>query len=441
MRVRTTLAATLVVGLALTVGAVALVTALRRSLTDDIRTALELRATDVASVLESGTPPTDLAVDDSEDSFLQVRDGDGRVVASSGNVAGEPPVVDIEAGDEARVTGLSIDDDEFLVVAVGAGARPRTFTVLAGRTLEAVAESTGFVSRVLLAGVPLLLLLVAATAWRIVGRALAPVEAMREEVDAISAAALDRRVPEPGGDDEIARLAVTMNRMLERLEDAQARERAFVSDASHELRSPVATIRQHAEVALAHPEVAGVEELAETVLAEDLRLQEMVDDLLFLARVTEDRRSPRADPVDVDDLVFEEATGRQGTTGVRIDTTGVSAGRVLGDGSHLRRVVRNLTDNAVRHARTTVALTLAGRDGWVVLTVDDDGPGIPPAQRLRVFERFVRLDEARARDGGGAGLGLSIVAEIAEAHGGSVAVTESRLGGARFEVRLPADPE
>jgi signal transduction histidine kinase len=249
-------------------------------------------------------------------------------------------------------------------------------------------------------------------------------------------------VPDPPADDEIGRLARTMNRMLGRLEQAQARQRRLVADASHELRSPVATIRQHAEVALAHPGRTGSAELAATVLAEDLRLQRLTEDLLLLTRADERSLAPRRRPVDLDDLVLEEARRLRDATGLRVDTTAVSAGRVAGDAAGLRRVLRNLGDNASRHARERLALSVADRDATVVLAVDDDGPGIPDADRERVFERFVRLDGARARDDGGSGLGLAIVAELAAAHGGTVAVAASPLGGARVEVWLPrlADP-
>jgi signal transduction histidine kinase len=268
------------------------------------------------------------------------------------------------------------------------------------------------------------------------------VEAIRAEVDAISAAALHRRVPDPPADDEIGRLARTMNRMLERLERAQARQRRLVSDASHELRSPVAAIRQHAEVALAHPDRTTTAELAATVLAEDLRLQRLAEDLLLLTRADEHTLALRRRPVDLDDLVFDEARRLRDTTGLRVDTTAVSAGRVDGDAAGLRRVLRNLGDNAARHAAGRLAFSVAERDGLVLLGIDDDGPGIPEADRERVFERFVRLDDARGRDDGGSGLGLAIVAELARAHGGTVAVASSPLGGARVEVTLPrlADP-
>lgn len=228
-----------------------------------------------------------------------------------------------------------------------------------------------------------------------------------------------------------------MNRMLGRLEQAHTRQRRFVADASHELRSPVASIRQHAEVALAHPERTTTADLARTVLAEGLRVQRLVEDLLFLARGDEHTVELRRRPIDLDDLVFDEAQRLRVATNLRVDTRAVSAGRVEGDAEGLRRLVRNLGENAARHARGRILFALAERDGWVHLTLDDDGRGIPPADRERVLERFVRLDEARARDGGGSGLGLAIVAAVAAAHGGTVRIGESPLGGARVELELP----
>jgi signal transduction histidine kinase len=305
------------------------------------------------------------------------------------------------------------------------------------RVADMIGESTRIVTVLLAVGLPVLLLVVAATTWKVVGRALAPVEAIRGEVDEISAVELHRRVPDPPGDDEVARLARTMNRMLERLQAAHARQRRFVADASHELRSPVASIRQHAEVALAHPHRTTTAELASMVLAEDLRMQRLVEDLLLLARADEHALPPRRRHVDLDDLVFDEARRLRDATGLHVDVGAVSAARVAGDATGLRQVLRNLGDNAARHASTRIAFALAERDGAAVLAVDDDGPGIPEADRERVMERFVRLDDARARDGGGSGLGLAIVAELVAAHGGAVGIADSPMGGARVEVSLP----
>jgi len=437
VRVRTTVAAVVVVGVAMAVGGVLLVTVLRDALTRQVAAAARLRATDVATVLASRAEPPVLAVDDDEDLMIQVLDRDGRVVMSSPNVKGLPAVARLRPGESARVEVPIDKDDEFLAVATDAVTAQGRLTVVVARNVETVVQPARIVTGLLAIGVPVLLLVVGATTWRVVGGALAPVEAIRGEVDAISAAELHRRVPDPPGDDEIARLANTMNRMLDRLERAQVRQRRFVSDASHELRSPVASIRQHAEVALAHPDRTTTVELAETVLAEDLRVQRLVEDLLLLARADEHTLGLRRRPVDLDDLVFDEARRLRDATVARVDTTAVSAGRVEGDAAVLRRVLRNLGDNAARHARGRISFALAEHDGVVVVAVDDDGPGIPEADRDRVLERFVRLDDARARDAGGSGLGLAIVAELVAAHGGTLAVAGSPLGGARIEVTLP----
>jgi signal transduction histidine kinase len=445
VRVRTTVAATALVGLALLGGGIALVWAMRDALTDEVRSAAQVRADDTAAALEAGTDPSFVAAgldQDDDDAFIQILDRDRAVVAASPLVAGDPAVAGLDPGQSAEVT-VPAEDDEFMAVAADAG----TYTVIAGRTLDAVSESTEVVTELLSIGLPILLVLVALTTWLMVGRALAPVESIRREVDAISSADLDRRVPTPPGNDEVARLATTMNDMLGRLERGQARQRRFVADASHELRSPVASIRQHAEVAQAHPERTTVDALAETVTAENLRVERLVDDLLLLTRADEHTLQLQKRPVDLDDLVFEEAHRLREATSLGVDTTRVSAGRVSGDRAALWRALRNLGDNAVRHASTQVAFTLSEQNGAVVLDVDDDGPGIGPPDRQRVFERFVRLDDARARDAGGSGLGLAIVAEVIGAHRGTISIGDSGLGGARFEVRLPAidsvegDPE
>jgi signal transduction histidine kinase len=284
---------------------------------------------------------------------------------------------------------------------------------------------------------PLLLSIVGAVTWRIVGRALAPVDAMRREVDSITAGELDRRVPDPPGDDEIARLAATMNRMLDRLEADQARQHRFVSDASHELRSPVAAIRQHAELALRYPDQTDLPTLAGVAHQESIRLQRIVEDLLLLSRIDEGSLTMRHEPVDLDDLVQDEAARLRATPSLQVTFDRVDPAQVEGDRSRLERLVRNLGENAARHARAAVALELRRDDGTAILSIEDDGAGIPAAERERVFDRFVRLDEARERDAGGSGLGLSIVREIASLHGGAVSVADGRLGGARFEVHLP----
>jgi signal transduction histidine kinase len=244
-----------------------------------------------------------------------------------------------------------------------------------------------------------------------------------------------------------------MNEMLDRLQDASERQRQFVSDASHELRSPVSAMRATGEVALAHPDAADWPVVVRRMLTEDDRMEQIVGDLLELAR-GEDAVLPDT-PVDLDDVALEEVA-RARRSGVTVQTGAVSAGRVRGSREQLTRVVRNLLDNATRHANSTVRIALSttddhpapasatgatnGQHGSVVLVVEDDGRGIPPEERERVFERFTRLDEGRARDEGGLGLGLAMVRAIAERHGGAVAVTDPTdlaFPGARVVVTLP----
>lgn len=281
--------------------------------------------------------------------------------------------------------------------------------------------------------VPVLTAFVALLAWLVTNRALRPVRSITEQAATITSGSLDSRVPIPPSGDEISTLAVTMNEMLDRLEVDDRSRRRFISDASHELRSPVAVMRNEAEVALHYPDAADVHELAATVADESRRMAAIIDDLLALARHDEGVPAP-ATEVDLDDIVLAEAVRSRS---VPIDTTEVSAGRVRGRSDELGRMVGHLLDNASRHASSAVSVSLATRHQIVALVVDDDGPGVPNADRETIFERFARLDDARTRDQGGAGLGLAVVRGIAERSGGSVTVEDSPLGGARFVVSFP----
>jgi signal transduction histidine kinase len=310
-------------------------------------------------------------------------------------------------------------------------------TVYAATPVDEVQRSVDAVRRALWLGLPLLVAGVALVAWRLVGRALRPVEAIRSEVAAIGGATMHRRVPAPDTDDEIGRLAHTMNGMLDRLETAATRQRQFVADASHELRSPVAAIRTDLEVALAEGDAADWPAVARAVLAEESRLEHLLTDLLILAASDEGAGPPPGAVVDLGDVATAEAARpRRVPVGVTVD----GRTRVVGSAAHLARVVANLVDNAARHAESRVRVTVgnASGDGAVRLTVDDDGPGIPPGDRARVFERFTRLDDARARDAGGAGLGLAVVRSIVGRHRGQVRIRNGPLGGAQLRVVLPA---
>jgi signal transduction histidine kinase len=279
--------------------------------------------------------------------------------------------------------------------------------------------------------VPVVMAAAALLTWMLAGRSLRPVAAITARTREIRSSTLHERVPVPQSDDEIAALAQEMNTMLDRVQREDDRRRQFVSDASHELRSPIAAIRAQAEASLAD---ARQRELAEGVLIEAERMSALVDDLLALARHDERQAPPRA-VVDLDDIVYAEAAR---TRRVPVDLAAVSAGQVRARADELTRVVVHLLDNAARHAASRVAVSLTTDDaGAVTLLVDDDGPGIPDDQRERVFERFVRLDDARARDAGGAGLGLAVVSTVVRSTGGEIVAEESPLGGARLRATFP----
>lgn len=422
------------VGLALAVGAVALLQQLSTRLEQSAGASSKVRAESIASALATNPDinSSSLAsVGDDDDEFTQVVGEDGRVIASTTNIAGRGPV---NVTDKARI---QVDDHSFVVSRASTSTSQGLRTVIVGTSLEGAQEAVGSVRSLLFVGFPAMVLFVGMVTWFVVGRALAPVERIRREADEIGASELHRRLPEPRRHDEIGRLTDTMNQMLDRLDRGQQQQRQFISDAAHELRSPIASIKQNLEVAEAYPHQLGADELADTVWEESTRLERLVIALLSLARLDERTPDTPAVPVDLDDIVFGEADRLHQATSLRLDITGVSAGQVAGDPALLAQAVRNLVDNAERHAAASIALTLTENQTTVTLTVEDDGPGIPVEDRQRVFERFVRLDEARARDAGGSGLGLAIVHTIITAYDGSVVVEESQLGGARFVAVLP----
>ena len=311
-------------------------------------------------------------------------------------------------------------------------------TLVAQQSLATVDRTVHSVTDVLLLAVPLLIAAVGLLTWYLTGRALRPVEAIRSEAEAITGTTIHRRVPEPDTHDEVGRLAHTMNSMLDRLETASQRQRQFVSDASHELRTPVASIRANLEVALRQADEADWPTIAERVLAEDARMEQTIGQMLALARLdeaTDDRPVDSLPEVDLDEMVLGQAVGEHR---VPVDASHVLAGRVHGRREELTRMVRNLVENAARHADSRVVLDLHREGDEIVLLVDDDGPGIPVDDRERVFDRFTRLDDGRARDAGGLGLGLALVRATVEQHGGRVRATDAPIGGARLEVRLPA---
>ena len=302
-----------------------------------------------------------------------------------------------------------------------------------------VTDSVATLQRSLLVAIPLSAIALALLTWVLVGRTLRPVERIRAEVAEIGGTELHRRVPVPDAADEIGRLATTMNDMLARVEQAQARQRRFVADASHELRSPLTRMRTELEVDLEHPATADPEATHRSVLEEVVGLQQLVDDLLLLARsdgaAVAIAGVERFDLGDVAERAAQRSHPREGVTvAIEAAEPALTSGRP-GD---LERAIGNLIDNAVRHATSAVRVDVQGDGDTVSVVVEDDGRGIPVADRERIFERFARVDAARSADGGGTGLGLSIARDIVERHGGSIAVDPAYERGARFVITLPS---
>jgi signal transduction histidine kinase len=339
----------------------------------------------------------------------------------------------LEDGDSRTIPGERIGyQGEVHVVQVTAGPPTAPLRILVARPTEQISQSVHVLKITLLVLYPMLIALLAVVLWRALGAALRPVDALRSGAEEITGGTRAGRLPVPDSKDEIHRLAVTLNDMLHRLDSARARQRAFVADAAHELRSPLTNMRTELEVAQRLPDDTDWPELAEDLLADVQRLSRLVDDLLLLARSDEGLPVTRVEEIDLAQFVGETA---ERYPDVEFDDPGKPL-PLLAEPDALARVVTNLLDNAVRHKRSRVTVSAAADGRHLVVVVTDDGPGIPEADRERVFQRFTRLDDARARDAGGSGLGLAIVRELVRRHRGSVTLGDAQPG-LRVEVRLP----
>ncbi|MFD0561035.1 ATP-binding protein [Kitasatospora saccharophila] len=437
MRTRTTIAACLSVAAVLLIASAAVVLLLRVNLVRTVEAGAREQALAVAGLAADGHLPGQLPLDHGTD-FIQVTDADGKVVAASQNLAGHPALAP-SGTSEGRSTfdlGALGDEHHQRVTTVTTGTPGGPVTIRVGASLHTADTAEDLTTAALAALSAVLVGTVGAVTWRATGRALRPVEAIRSEVAGIGDRDLDRRVPEPGSDDEIARLAHTMNAMLDRLEAAGVRQRRFIADASHELRSPLAVLRTQLEVAHSHPDPAVRAEMVAGALQDSDRLQSLAADLLLLARLDAAGHDGPREVLDLAELARTATAGRP-----RVEVRTEDGARVLGNRLWLGRLLTNLLDNAQRHARTgvTVLVTTDPAAGTVVLDVGNDGPPIAPADREKVFERFTRLDDARSRDDGGTGLGLPIARDIATLHGGTLTVTDGP--GTTFRTTLPAAGE
>jgi signal transduction histidine kinase len=444
LRARLTVIATAGLAVGLGVGGLLLVAVLGTVLVRGVDDGSRKTAADIAQIITEGaTPPDPVPTGGSQ--VVQVIDGNGRVRAASAGTDRLVPMLHRDELEQARlgrvvtVPGSRIGADGYArVVARTAGVGDAQRTVLVAGSVRDTDRSVAVVRFLFLVAYPLLLGTIAALTWRVVGATLRPVEALRRGAEEISASKVGR-LPVPGGADELHRLGTTLNAMLDRLEFGRARQRAFVADAAHELRSPLASLRVQLDVAEHLGEAPPIADLSPEVD----RLTRLVDDLLVLARADDaglDLR--RREPVPVGPLLTAVA---QGSAGSRVPVTveGDSSEWISGDPASLRRTLDNLVANAVRHAATSVRLRAFPDAAGVRIEVVDDGAGIPEADRERVFDRFTRLDDARARDDGGAGLGLAIVRELVGAHGGTARLEDADPGVRAvliFPAEIPPEP-
>jgi len=456
LRARLTLITSAGLALALAAAAVLLLNALRVSLVRGLDVSARQGAVEVAALIDQNRLPSPVPVAPGT-LTVQVLDAQGRITDVSPGADRLVPMLPpaqaraaARTGQARMLAGPPLGMPSLLrVVAVRASGHQ---VVIAAISYAQDSDSLATLARALVIGTPLLFGLLALTTWLVTGYTLRPIAELRRGAAEVTETGVPRDLPVPPARDEVRSLAVTLNDMLSRLADAQQFQRDLVSDTAHELRSPIASIRAQLEVALDHPDGLDWAETARDVHADTLRLARLTEDLLLLARL--DGQHLRRKPTDLS-AVCESVAARYATARVPVRADTVQADTVqadtvqadtvapcvvAGDPDALGRLLVNLLDNAVRHAASQVCVSVRGDGGWAVLTVSDDGPGIPAEDAERAFGRFSRLDNARSRAGEagveGAGLGLAIVRSTAEAHGGSVSLSDAGPG-LRAEVRLP----
>jgi signal transduction histidine kinase len=444
LRARLTLLATALFSFAVVTGAALLLVLQRYALLHTLDNSATKSASDTAALVIAGKLPAPLVPTTGGVVGMQVVDAQDHVVSAGAGADRVFSLLDPEQLKHARagqryMIPSPTSDSRWRIVAQKAGPD----TVLVATDLKGVDDSVRLLGRAAIVGGPVAVLLMALATYGVVALTLRPVAGLRHGAAAITAAGLsDQRLPVPGAQDEIHRLAVTLNAMLDRIDAATQRQRTFVGDAAHELRSPLASLRVQLEVAQRLGPDQDLHGLIDDVLVDVTRLDRLVADLLALARLSEKGGAlPRTERVDVADLVLALVPGYAAAR-VPVRADGVVPAAVMGDPDGLRRVAVNLVDNAVRYARSGVTVGVesaeVGGRRTVTLVVTDDGPGIPPAERERVFDRFYRVQESRSRDTGGTGLGLAIVRDVVRAHGGTVRLAGNPAGaGTQAVVTLP----
>ncbi|HEY5249197.1 MAG TPA: HAMP domain-containing sensor histidine kinase [Dermatophilaceae bacterium] len=429
------------VALALALGSLVLYAVLTFTVNRTVDDGATATARAVAAMVSENIVPNPLPVSGSQ--LVQVVDGTGAVVSASVSadrltpLLRAPELARALAGERVSIPGARAGLSGTLrAIAVRAGPPADSPSVIVAVPVNDVEQSQAVLRTTLLLAYPPLVVVMALIAWRVIGSALRPVETLRSGAARISGSDQDERLAVPESADEIRALALTLNDMLDRLAAARQHQRAFVADAAHELRSPLTSMRTQLEVAQRLGEGG---ELATDLLADVTRLSTLVEDLLLLARTGSDTsRRPVREAVDVSALLVATSSRYAGGR-VSVRVAGGPAVYANVNAEELRRVLANLVDNAVRHASSAVVLAVHAEGGGAVLSVVDDGPGIPAQDRERVFERFARLDDARDRDAGGTGLGLAIVRELLRRCDGSISLQDNPSGpGLAAVVHLPA---
>jgi signal transduction histidine kinase len=445
VRIRVTGLAVLVVFGSLLAGAFGLRALLERATLQSVRTDAQVRVAEVSALALRAELPVPLpnAVG-TRPTLIQVVERNGTVSTATAPLLNRQPLLPLAEldGDHGRKMALVFDGapSQWWVEAVPATLNGRAATVIVASSLAELRRTLNQLAFLLAIGIPMLTTAAGILVWVLVGRALYPVDRLRSEVDMLAADSQRRgqRVGVPDTDDEISRLAHTLNLLLDKLDKSAYSQRRFVADASHELRGPVANIRLAVEVAQAHPEQADWNAVANEVLIQDERMGRLVEHLLLLARTDDDHALRRTEALNLTDIAHEAAaSNRRDGISVRVATTSTTV--LHDDRSQLVSIVNNLVENAVRFAAHQVTISVMSTGGWVELSVRDDGPGVPADERERIFDRFYRVDAHRSREGGGTGLGLAIVARLVSERGGSVTVGDASPGSV-FTVRLPLKP-
>ncbi len=444
VRVRVTGLAVLVVFGSLLAGAFGLRTLLERSTVQSVRTDAQVRVAEVSALALRADLPRPLPnTVGTRPTLLQVIESDGTVSTATAPLLNRPALIPPAElnGDHGRKMDLIFDStsSQWWVEAVPATLNGRGAEVIVATSLAELRRTLHQLALLLAIGIPLLTTAAGVLVWSLVGRALDPVDRLRAEVEMLASDTQRRgqRVGVPDTDDEISRLAHTLNLLLDQLDKSAYSQRRFVADASHELRGPVANIRLAVEVAQAHPDKADWPTIADEVLAQDARMGRLVEHLLLLARTDDDHALRRTEPVDLADIANEAAASNR-KPGISIRVAASSA-IVNDDRSQLMSIVNNLVENAVRFATHQVTISTMSTGGWAEVSVRDDGPGVPADERERIFDRFYRVDAHRSREGGGTGLGLAIVARLVNERGGTITVGDASPGSV-FSVRLPLKP-